>query len=101
MPRLRSRTHWLRSATSEMEFRDVLAKRRMVRNYSDTPIDADALDRIADAGLRGPSAGFSQGVRLIVVTNESPRHAVAEAAGEREYVAEGFDPWISSAPAQI
>ena len=73
----------------------------MVRNYSDTPVNADALDRIVDAGLRAPSAGFSQGLRLVVVTNEAQRHAVAEAAGEQEYVAQGFDPWISRAPVQI
>jgi len=84
-----------------MDFREVLARRRMVRNYSDAPVNADALDRIVDAGLRAPSAGFSQGLRLIIVTNEAQRHAVAEAAGERQYVAKGFDPWISRAPAQI
>jgi nitroreductase len=84
-----------------MDFREVLAKRRMVRNYARVPVDSDALDRIVDAGLRAPSAGFSQGMRLIVVTSETQRHAIAVAAGEREYVAQGFDPWISHAPAQI
>ncbi|MGI9584205.1 MAG: nitroreductase family protein [Acidimicrobiia bacterium] len=84
-----------------MEFREVVARRRMVRNYTDQPVAPDAIDRIIDAGIRAPSAGFSQGQRFIVVTDIDKRHAVARAAGEDEYVAEGFDPWISSAPVHV
>ena len=84
-----------------MEFSDAITRRRMVRNYTDEPVDADALARIVDAGVRSPSAGFSQGQRFVVVTNEARRAAVADAAGESEYLAKGFDPWISMAPAHI
>jgi len=73
----------------------------MVRNYTDEPVDADALARVVDAGVRSPSAGFSQGQCFVVVTNEAQRMAIAVAASEPEYVAEGFDPWISKAPAHI
>jgi len=73
----------------------------MVRNYTDDAVDAVALDRIIEAGVRSPSAGFSQGQRFVVVTNEAQRVAIAHAAGEPEYVAKGFDPWISKAPAHI
>ncbi len=73
----------------------------MVRSYTNEPVDADALARIVDAGLRAPSAGFSQGQRFVVVTDDAHRAAIAAAAGEEEYVADGFDPWISSAPAHI
>ncbi len=84
-----------------MELREVLAKRRMVRNYSDEAVPNDVLDRIIDAGLRAPSAGFSQGQRFVVVTDTARRIAVAESCGEHEYVERGFDPWISRAPAHI
>ncbi len=84
-----------------MEFRDVIKRRRMVRNYVDTPVDPDSIERIIDAGLRAPSAGFSQGQRLVIVTDHARRQAIAEAAGEDHYVAEGFDPWISTAPLHI
>jgi nitroreductase len=84
-----------------VEFRDALIGRRMVRNYTDKPVDADALARVVDAGVRSPSAGFSQGQRFVVVTNEVQRMAIAVAASEPEYVAEGFDPWISKAPVHI
>ena len=73
----------------------------MVRNYTDDPVDAEALARIVDAGVRSPSAGFSQGQRFVVVTNDAQRVAIAVAASEPEYVAKGFDPWISKAPAHI
>ena len=84
-----------------MEFREVLANRRMVRNYTDAPVEAAAVDRVVDAARRAPSAGFSQGQRFIVVTDAVARGAIAEAADEGEYVANGFDPWISSAPVHV
>ena len=39
----------------------------MVRSYSDKPVPADVLDRVLGVALRGPSAGFSQGVDLLVL----------------------------------
>ena len=84
-----------------MEFGEVLARRRMVRNYAEEPIPGESLDRIALAGLNGPSAGYSQGIALVVVTEKLRREAIAELAYEPEYLAAGFDPWISKAPAQI
>jgi nitroreductase len=39
----------------------------MVRSYSNRPVPADVLDRVLDVALRGPSAGFSQGVDLLVL----------------------------------
>jgi nitroreductase len=84
-----------------MEFRDVIAGRRMVRNYLPDPVPVESLDRIVDAGLRAPSAGFSQGLGFVVVTEAERRHAIAALADEAEYVASGFDPWISRAPAHI
>jgi len=101
MPKLRSKTRLQPSADSDMEFREALAQRRMVRNYTDEPVDAESLARIVDAGVRTPSAGFSQGQRFVVVTSETQRAAIAVAAGEEHYVSEGFDPWISRAPAHI
>lgn len=73
----------------------------MVRNYTDQPVDSETLSVIVDAGISAPSAGFSQGQRFVVVTRESQRKLIAIAAGEDHYVNEGFDPWISRAPAHI
>ena len=84
-----------------MEFQDIVGKRRMVRNYTDQRVDPSALDRIIDAAVRAPSAGFSQGQRFVVVTDPDTRSAIARATGEEEYLKNGFDPWISRAPVHI
>jgi nitroreductase len=83
-----------------MEFYDVVRRRRMVRNYDpDKPVPLESLSRIAAASQRAPSAGFSQGQRLVVVTDPHRRRRIAELCDEPEYVEAGFDPWISRAPA--
>lgn len=50
-----------------MELREVLRRRRMVRNFSPEPIPAEVRDRILWAMQRGPSAGFSQGFGFLVL----------------------------------
>ncbi len=84
-----------------MEFADVLRSRRMVRRYTDEPVDREAVERIAARGRKAPSGGFSQGVRLVVVTGDAMRRRIAELAQEAEYVKDGFEPWISQAPVHI
>lgn len=49
-----------------MDFREVLKRRRMVRHFVGEPISSAVRDRIIDAGLRAPSAGYSQGYRLLI-----------------------------------
>lgn len=84
-----------------MEFKEVLARRRMVRNYRDRPVDSGVLDRIADAALRAPSAGNSRAIGVVIVTDPGVRAAIAQLGNEDAYVAMGFDPWISRAPAHL
>jgi nitroreductase len=50
-----------------MEFRDVMRHRRMVRRFAQRPVPRDVVDRILDTGRRAPSAGFSQGLELLVL----------------------------------
>ena len=84
-----------------MQFKDVLSRRRMVRAYEQRPAPREVLERIVGTIRRAPSAGFSQGQRLIVVTDPELRSNVAEAAGEDYYVGQGFAPWISGAAALV
>ena len=56
-----------------MEFTDVLRRRRMVRHYLDQPVDAEVVDRVLAAGMRAPSAGFSQGYALLVLESAADR----------------------------
>ena len=83
-----------------MDFAEVVRKRRMVRNYdASRPVSREQLERIAAAAQRAPSAGFSQGQRIVIVTDPERRAAIAEICHESEYVTAGFDPWVSRAPA--
>jgi nitroreductase len=85
-----------------MEFADVIRRRRMVRNYDpQRPVSRESLERIVAAAQRAPSAGFSQGQRLVVVTDPEQRQAIAEICDEPRYVEAGFDPWVSRAQALI
>lgn len=73
----------------------------MVRSYRSQPVESPVLERILEAALRGPSAGFTQGVELFVVTSAAGRHAIAAAAGEAGYIERGFTPWLSQAPVHV
>jgi nitroreductase len=84
-----------------MEFRDVLKRRRIVRAYTNATVPRETLERIAGTIRRAPSAGFSQGQRLVVVTDEAGKRAIADAVGEDYYVEQGFERWISGAAALV
>lgn len=84
-----------------MEFVEVVRRRRMVRSYRADPVPGEVLERIVTLAAKSPSAGFSQGVSYVIVTDPAVRRAIAVLAEEDHYVAAGFDPWISTAPAQI
>jgi FMN reductase [NAD(P)H] len=84
-----------------MDIADILKKRRMVRRFSTDPIPKHALERIVLAAKRAPSAGFSQGQRLVVVTDPEMKLRVAEGAAEEEYVQAGYARWVSQCGAQF
>ena len=83
-----------------MEFRDVVMKRRAVRRFEQGGVDRDVIERIARLAQRTPSAGFSQGQRLVVVTDQEQRREVARIYGEDEYEPM-FGRWISECAAQF
>ena len=82
-----------------MEFRDVVMRRTAVRRFEEGGVGRATIDEIARLAQRTPSAGFSQGQRLLVVVDRDLRRAVARAAGEDEY--DDFGPWISECAAQF
>jgi len=45
----------------------------MVRHYRDEPVDPAVVDRVLAAGLRAPSAGFSQGYGVLVLRSAEDR----------------------------
>ena len=83
-----------------MEFVDVVMKRRAVRRFRDGGVDREVIERIARLAQRTPSAGFSQGQRLVVVTDPAARRRIGVVCGEDEYEAD-FGRWISECAAQF
>src|SRR5512143_703237 len=83
-----------------MEFADVVMRRRAVRRFEEGGVEREVIERIARLAQRTPSAGFSQGQRLVVVTEPEQRRAVARIYGEDEYEPV-FGRWISQCAAQF
>lgn len=50
-----------------MEFQEVVDRRRMVRAYTDEPVDPAVVDRILRNAVHAPNAGFSQGWAFLVL----------------------------------
>ncbi|HEX3394366.1 MAG TPA: nitroreductase family protein [Acidimicrobiales bacterium] len=50
-----------------MELREVLRRRRMVRDFEPRPVPADVVERVLASAARAPSAGFTQGWDLMVL----------------------------------
>ena len=84
-----------------MEFLEVVRRRRMVRRYLPEGVPDPVLRRVVETARRGPSAGYSQGQSFVVVTDPGLRREIARLAGEGSYVAKGFQPWVSEAPALV
>jgi nitroreductase len=56
-----------------MEFRDAVRRRRMVRLYTDRALPDGLADELAAVALRAPSAGFTQGVSLLLLQSAAER----------------------------
>ncbi len=84
-----------------MEFAEVLRRRKMVRSYTDEPVPRQTIARIVERARKAPTAGFSQGLRFVVVTEAEGRQAVARAGGEDWYTERAMPAWLSQAPVQV
>ena|SRR5258708_30345696 len=82
------------------EFRDLVPKRRMVRSFTGEPVAPDIVRRIVDTARRGPSAGHSQGVEFVVVTDPATRAAIAAPAQETLDIS-GHHNFVAQAPVHV
>jgi nitroreductase len=71
----------------------------MVRHYLPEPVPTEVLERIVATVSRAPSAGFSQGQRLLVVTDPSALAALA-AEHDRQRPPD-VEPWFATAAAHV
>jgi FMN reductase [NAD(P)H] len=77
-------------------FYELLKKRRAVRSYTGERVPHETLERIARAARRGPNAGYSQGLRVLVV--DDPELIATLAAAEDD---ERSEAWFGKAAAHI
>jgi nitroreductase len=76
---------------------ELLKSRRMTRYYTGEPVPRDALQRIAKTIRRASSAGYSQGVRLLVVDDRTVMAPLAPDEDAPEF----WRRWFDTAPVHI
>ncbi len=82
-----------------MELSETLRRRRMTRRFSPDPLEPALLERLARLSLTAPSAGFSQGVELLVLTSGEARARFWELASDATWRSSGEAKGILAAPA--
>jgi FMN reductase [NAD(P)H] len=83
-----------------VEFRATLPLRRMVRHYRTEPVPREAVARIVETVRCAPSAGYSQGQRLLVLTEPEARAESARILGSGG-PEEELEPWLETAPVHV
>jgi nitroreductase len=85
-----------------VDFAEVVRRRRMVRNFDDRPLAVDVVQRLVTTATRAPSAGFAQGVDLLVLEGREQTDRFWDAspppAGDR---ARAMRPGVLRAPLVI
>jgi nitroreductase len=84
-----------------MEFDDVVRRRRMVRDFSDEPVDRPLVERLLANATRAPSAGFSQGFAYVVLTDPNRRRLFWETTSGPEWRGESESEPLTRAPVVI
>ena len=75
-----------------MEFQDVVRRRRMVRRYTEQPVDPAVVDRALENATRAPSAGFSQGWAFLRLDTPGAVRRYWEATADG---LDDPDPWLA------
>jgi nitroreductase len=74
----------------------------MVRHYTGDPVPREVVERIVATVRRAPSAGYSQGQRLLVVTEDEGRADVIRVFAEAGWTTpDDLEPWLESAPVHV
>ena len=78
-----------------MEFSEVVRRRRMVRSYTDEPVDPAVVERALEHATRAPSAGFSQGWAFVVLDRPDDVARFWAASSDDAATADGRDKWLT------
>jgi nitroreductase len=73
-----------------MEYQRLVRRRRMVRQFAADPVPRAVLERVLETGLHAPSAGFAQGLELVVL----------DRADQIDNFWQITDPWARKSPSR-
>jgi FMN reductase [NAD(P)H] len=73
----------------------------MVRHYAPESVPRESVERIVETVRRAPSAGYSQGQRLLVVTSEEGRGEIVRISNAGWMADDELEPWVESAPVHV
>ena len=83
-------------ANEETYLQNLLANRKIVRNYIETTKEFPELQKVIDYAIKIPTAGFSRGIEFLHISNKENINKLAKLANEESYVQKGFNKWISN-----
>ena len=72
-----------------MDFKELLAKRRSVRDFEDKPVPIDLVKEILKDAVKAPSAGNRQPWKFIVVSNKAWIKRISDAS--RDIILKGIE----------
>ena len=83
-------------ANEETYLQNLLANRKIVRNYIETTKEFPELKKVIDYAIKIPTAGFSRGIEFLHISKKENINKLANLANEESYVEKGFNKWISN-----
>lgn len=69
-------------------FLNLITSRHSVRSFKNTPISEETIDTIINTAIKGPSAGNLQSYQIFIVTKDTEKEKLAEAAHDQNYIRE-------------
>ena len=85
-----------------MDFQQVVRKRKMIRSFTEEPIPEEKITTLLKNFFRGPSAGYSQGIELLVLKDKQDINRYFNCLGPKEERQKGvLSKWSKLENAQL
>ena len=85
-----------------MDFQQVVRKRKMIRSFTEEPIPEEKITTLLKNFFRGPSAGYSQGIELLVLKDKQDIDRYFNCLGPKEERQKGvLSKWSKLENAQL
>lgn len=81
-----------------MEFSELVATRKMTREFSDVQVEASLISELLEVVRYSPSAGFTQGFRFLVLTDSDVRKSFFKTTSDKNWLDNPDSSKITTAP---